>query len=247
MPAIAILAITIDLDDTLWPIGPAIVRAEQRTHDWLLENVPSVAANWPIPRLKELRMSLYQSRVELRHDFRHLRRLALRHAFGECGIDADSAAASIEASLDVFMRARNDVEPYPEVVACLERLSQRYRLASLTNGNADLAVIGLDHLFHTQVSAHVHGTSKPDPALFHLACRALDCAPHEVVHVGDDTELDVRGARKAGLHAVWINRDGKSWPGEDVPVTVSNLLELEHWLEYGDSPNATPVRTSATF
>ncbi len=231
MPAIAIRAITLDLDDTLWPIGPTIVRAEQRTHEWLLENAPAVAAGWPIHRLKELRLSLYQARTELQHDFLQLRRLALRHAFAQCGIDAGPAAQSIEAALGVFMRARNDVEPYPEVVACLDRLSRRYRIASLTNGNADLAVIGLDHLFHAKVSAHMHGTSKPDAALFHLACRALDCAPHEVVHAGDDAELDVRGARGAGLHAVWINRDGKSWPGEDVPVTAPDLLELERWLE----------------
>ena len=231
MPAIALRAITIDLDDTLWPIGPTIVRAEQRTHQWLLENAPLVAASWPIHRLKEFRMSLYEARVELRHDFLQLRRLALRHAFAECGIGAESAAESIEASLDVFMRARNDVDLYPEVSACLERLSRRYRIASLTNGNADLVAIGLDHLFHSKVSAHMHGTSKPDPALFHLACRQLDCAPHEVVHVGDDAELDVRGARLAGLHAVWINRDGKSWSGDDVPVMAPDLLELERWLE----------------
>jgi 2-haloalkanoic acid dehalogenase type II len=190
-----------------------------------------VAAGWPMHRLKELRLSLYQERLELRHDFLHLRRVALRHAFAECGMHDDAAAASIEASLQVFMRARNEVEPYPEVVASLERLSQRYRIASLTNGNADLTVIGLDHLFHVKVSAHMHGTSKPDPALFHLACRQLDCAPHEVVHVGDDVELDVRGALSAGLHAVWINREGKSWSGDDVPVIAPDLLELERWLK----------------
>jgi putative hydrolase of the HAD superfamily len=57
------------------------------------------------------------------------------------------------------------------VVACLERLSRRYRIASLTNGNANLGRIGLGHLFHATVSAHAHGTSKPDRALFHIACR----------------------------------------------------------------------------
>jgi putative hydrolase of the HAD superfamily len=131
------------------------------------------------------------------------------------------------------MTARNDVTLYPEVLACLERLSARYRIASLSNGNACLVQIGLDHLFHATVAAHTHGASKPDPALFHMACRALGCAPEETVHLGDDIELDVRGARGAGLHAVWINRASQSWPGDDVPDTVADLEAFERWLAQG--------------
>ncbi len=140
------------------------------------------------------------------------------------------SAPIIEGSLDVYMAGRNRVELYPEVRACLERLSARYRIASLSNGNACLVQIGLDHLFHAMIAAHSHGASKPDPALFHLACRELGCAPDEVVHLGDDIELDVRGARGAGLHAVWINRASHSWPGDDVPDTVADLEAFEHWL-----------------
>ena len=136
----------------------------------------------------------------------------------------------IEGSLDVYMTARHQVELYPEVRACLERLSRQYRIASLSNGNACLVQIGLDHLFHAMVSAHAHGASKPDPALFHIACRELECAPEEVVHLGDDIELDIRGARGAGLHAVWMNRASHPWPGDDEPVTVADLEAFERWL-----------------
>ena len=128
------------------------------------------------------------------------------------------------------MAARHQVELYPEVRACLERLSAQYRVASLSNGNACLVTIGLDHLFHATIAAHSHGASKPDPAFFHLACRELGCAPDEVVHLGDDIELDVRGARGAGLHAVWLNRSSHSWPGDDVPETVADLEAFEQWL-----------------
>ena len=115
--------------------------------------------------------------------------------------------------------------------ACLERLTRRYPLASLTNGNADLAQTGLGHLFHATVSAHGHGMLKPDAGLFHVACGKLGCAPDQVVHLGDDPDLDVRGARRAGLQAVWINRHNRVWPGDDVPVTVTDLAGFELWLE----------------
>jgi putative hydrolase of the HAD superfamily len=51
-----------------------------------------------------------------------------------------------------------------------------------------------------------------------------------VVHLGDDIELDVRGARGAGLHAVWMNRASHTWPGDDAPDTVADLEAFERWL-----------------
>jgi FMN phosphatase YigB (HAD superfamily) len=48
--------------------------------------------------------------------------------------------------------------------------------------------------------------------------------------VGDDMELDVRGARAAGLHVIWINRTGAAWIGDDAPHAVDDLLGLERWL-----------------
>ena len=226
-----IRAITLDLDDTLWPVGPTIMRAERLAHEWLSRHAPAVAHAWPVERLRALRMAIMESRADLRHDLLAVRRLALEAAFQESAARDSDTAQLIADALDVFMTARNQVDLYPEVAASLERLSRRYPIASLTNGNANLARIGLDHLFQATVSAHAHGTSKPDPVLFHIACRALDCAPDEVVHLGDDAELDVRGARGAGLHAVWINRANVPWPGDDPPVAVPDLEAFERWLD----------------
>lgn len=175
-------------------------------------------------------MAIHAARPELNHDFRTIRRLALEEVFRAAGADDAQSAEIIEGSLEVYMAARHQVELYPEVRASLERLSARYRVGSLSNGNACLVTIGLDHLFHSMIAAHSHGASKPDPALFHLACRELGCAPEEVVHLGDDIQLDVRGARAAGLHAVWLNRASHSWPGDDVPDTVADLEAFERWL-----------------
>jgi putative hydrolase of the HAD superfamily len=227
----SIRAVTLDLDDTLWPCEPTLIRAERLTREWLTERAPEVIAPWSIERLRERRMAIHAARPELKHDFVTIRRLALQEVFRAAGADDVQSEPIIEGSLDVYMSARHQVELYPEVRACLERLSGRYRIASLSNGNACLVTIGLDHLFHAIIAAHTHGASKPDPAVFHLACRELGCEPSEVVHLGDDIELDVRGARAAGLHAVWINRASHSWPGDDVPDTVADLEAFERWLD----------------
>jgi FMN hydrolase / 5-amino-6-(5-phospho-D-ribitylamino)uracil phosphatase len=226
----SIRAVTLDLDDTLWPCEPTLVRAERLTLEWLTERAPEVIAPWSIERLRERRMAIHAARPELGHDFVTIRRLALQDVFREAGADDARSASIIEGSLDVYMTARHQVDLYPEVRACLERLSSRYRIASLSNGNACLVTIGLAPLFHSMIAAHTHGASKPDPAVFHIACRELGCAPEEVVHLGDDIELDVRGAREAGLQAVWINRSSHEWPGDDVPDTVADLEAFERWL-----------------
>jgi 2-haloalkanoic acid dehalogenase type II len=226
-----IRAITLDLDDTLWASAPTLVRAEQRAHAWLTEHAPAVAAMWPIEQLRALRLSVFNQRPELQHDFLRIRRIALHTAFEQAGLSGAQASKTIEQALSIFMTARNDVDLYPEVRDSLMRLSQRFALASLTNGNADVTRIGLGRYFSAILSAHAHGVSKPDPALFHIACRELACEPDEVLHVGDDIELDVRGARNAGLHAIWMNRTQAVWTGDDAPMEVRNLTELERWLE----------------
>ena len=230
MPQKNIRAITLDLDDTLWPIAPTLVAAEQRAQDWLMQHAAEVASAWTHHQLQALRMKLYTSNPDLRFDLLHLRRLALQHAFTDRGFSPEEASDIIESTLEVFMIARNEVAFYPEVLPCLERLAQRYPLVAITNGNADLKTIGIAHLFRATVAGHEHGTLKPDAELFHIACRKLDCSPAEVVHVGDDPDLDVRGAKNAGLHAVWINRGNQQWQGEDVPPMINTLEDIEHWV-----------------
>jgi putative hydrolase of the HAD superfamily len=48
------------------------------------------------------------------------------------------------------------------------------------------------------------GVAKPDPRFFVTACERLDVTPAEAVAVGDDPELDLEPARRAGLHAIDI-------------------------------------------
>ena len=118
-------AITLDLDDTLWPCEPTLRRAERLAHEWLAARASEVIAPWSIERLRERRMALHSARPELRYDFVTLRRLVLQEAFRDAGAEDAQSAQIIEEALNIYMAARNEVELYPEVRACLERLSQR--------------------------------------------------------------------------------------------------------------------------
>jgi 2-haloalkanoic acid dehalogenase type II len=222
-------AILFDLDDTLWPIGPVIARAEEQVHAWLAANTPRVAERFSIEELRAARMALLQQQPALHLDLGALRRAGLHAAFAEVGEDA----ASVEHAMAVYYKARNTVELYEDVLPALQELGTLAMVGTISNGNADLETIGLAHHFRFSLSASAHGSAKPDPAIFLAACAALDVAPEDAVYVGDDILLDVQGAQRAGLRAVWLNRTGSTRHLEHgvVPDAICrDFTELLAWV-----------------
>ena len=223
-----ILAITLDLDDTLWPITPIVLRAETRLDAWLRTHCPAVADAYPIPAMRALRERISAEHPHLAHDFTAQRRLSLRAALEPHGYDD----AMLDAAFEAYYAARNEVDLYPDVRDALTRLAARLPIVSLSNGNADLERIGLRPLFAATVTARDFGAGKPAPEIFRHACERAGVAPANVLHVGDDPELDVIGARNAGLRTAWVNRGGAAWSHDGAPdVTVADLVELADWLD----------------
>lgn len=222
-----IRALSLDLDDTLWSIWPTIFRAERLLHDWLERHHPPIPAMFEAAELRALCQEVARLTPELAHDRSALRKGALRLAAERVGLREFCEHTAFE----VFQRARNEVQFYPDALPSLIQLRARYRLVALSNGNADLERIGIDHLFTLALNPAVTGTAKPDPAMFHAVCERLELAPDEILHVGDDPELDVLAAARVGMRTVWVNRDGRDWPGGSLPdIEVRTLLELDRLL-----------------
>ncbi|MEX8519103.1 MAG: HAD family hydrolase [Leptothrix sp. (in: b-proteobacteria)] len=201
-------ALTLDLDDTLWPIAPVIERAEAVLHDWLLRQAPATAARFPITAMRALRVRVGREHPEWHHDLSALRLHATREALLASGDDP----ALAEPAFELFLAERQRVEFYADVAAALDRLAARFPLLALSNGNADLVATGLDRWFVGAVNARSCGVAKPDARIFAAACSQLDLAPEQVMHVGDDWQLDIVGARGAGLHTVWVRRESHGAP-----------------------------------
>jgi len=221
-------AIIFDLDDTLWEVGPVIVRAEHAMHAFLAEHYPRVLELHTLDSMRDLRTRIAFEHPAMRHDFTWLRRESLRRHAREAGYPDVMA----EQAFDVFYRARNDVELYDDVLPSLERLHGRFRLFAASNGNADLAAIGLARFFEHALAARDAGMLKPDPRIFELLLGRAGLAPAQALHVGDDAEADVAGARRAGVTPVWVNRRGADWPApaSQPPLMVRTLTELADLL-----------------
>ena len=221
----AIRAISIDLDDTLWPIWPVIAKAEEQLMQWLTTRAPRTAESLAtVAAVRALREEIMTLRPDLAGDAAALRRESIRLALQRAGDDT----ALAEPAFDMFNAARQRVEFYDDAMPALEFLARRWPVVALSNGNANLKIIGIDQHFKAALSAFEHGMAKPDARFFQAAAEAAQVAPHEVLHIGDDALLDARGAMDAGMHAVWLNRKGADWShgGQPPHVTVHNLSQL---------------------
>ena len=214
----SIRALTFDLDDTLWYVGPVIALAEQRLHKWLAEHYPRIVTAYEPGDLRALCGEVAEKYPLLEHDKTALRIGALRLAAERTGYDQ----AMAETAFKVFYEARQEVAFFHDVLPVLGTLKGLYRLGALSNGNADVQLVGLAHIFEFHISAIHVGAAKPDPAMFRLACERLGVEAQQVAHVGDDPDTDVWGAAQAGMKTVWVNRDNKPWV--DTRVTPDAVI-----------------------
>jgi 2-haloacid dehalogenase len=134
-----------------------------------------------------------------------------------------------------FMGAWQELSPFPEVLAALERLKSRYRLVALSNGDPDY----LDHLvqnrirwnFDEVISVQTVGAFKPHPGVYRRAATILGLEVGQCLMVSANS-FDVMGARACGYRGVYVNRH--QLPYEDTPyqadVTVKNFTELAEAL-----------------
>jgi 2-haloalkanoic acid dehalogenase type II len=224
-----IRAITLDLDDTLWEIHPVIHRAERELYDWLGRQYPRVTEQFSREDLLAHRTAVADEFPQHGHDYTFMRRTVL----ARIGVAAGYDEQIVDEAMAVFDAHRNNVDIFPEVRPALAALRERFVLVAVTNGNANLEMIGIDDLFHDVVTARRAGAAKPAQQIFAAAVSAAGCKPEQTLHVGDHPEFDVAGAISAGLHAVWVNRKGAAWPvGLQKPHgVVAHVGELPDFLE----------------
>ena len=105
-------------------------------------------------------------------------------------------------------------KPYPEAVRILKDLRRAgYRLGVISNAShalpETLRKVGLAGFFDTVTYSFDVGAEKPDVRIFRRAVAQASAKEERCVHVGDSFEADYLGARRAGLHAILLQRHGE--------------------------------------
>ena len=215
-------ALSFDLDDTFWDCAPAIRHAEEVLHGWFEREAPRVIERHDRASLAERRLAIAAAHPEHAGDVTTMRRVVI----GQLLREHDYPEALVDPAFAVFLHARSEVTLYEGVPAMLDRLGARYRLAAITNGNADLAQIGLAHHFELILAASADIAPKPSPEMFHRCARELGIGMNELLHIGDNALTDVGGARDAGARALWFNRRREPWP-ESLPPVPASVESIE--------------------
>jgi HAD superfamily hydrolase (TIGR01509 family) len=139
--------------------------------------------------------------------------------------------ATVQKFNAVVRETERPVHLYSDARRCLDILrSERRALGVISNSNSeatcrrilDRARI-LDY-FSRVVSSGTEGVEKPDPEIFLRAVRRMKVRPEEALFVGNLARTDAKAAEAAGLHGVWLNREGFGY-GED-PPEITSLLEV---------------------
>lgn len=123
-------------------------------------------------------------------------------------------AAAREAIDCWFFRGTLDLlSPIEGVLETVKYLSRMYRLGVVTNGPEEMQLAKINHMglspyFGTVVTSEAAGYEKPNLAIFLRALELDQVPPDQSVFVGDRMEVDVTGAKGAGMRAIWFNHWG---------------------------------------
>lgn len=197
--------ITFDLDETLWPIHQVITHASQVFQKWLDQYYPVISENFSNEALFDLRKKLIYERPELAGDLTQLRKDTICQAAIESGINQTEALALSEQAFKVFFDERNKVTLFPGAIDMLETLSNDYNLVAISNGNADLDVIGIKQYFAAHLKAGKGTPAKPHPQMFEQALAFANAKPTETIHIGDDFECDIQAANQLGIKTLYAD------------------------------------------
>lgn len=161
------------------------------------------------------------------------RRRRLRSFLPVIGRPVDEAALE-DVFLEYLEAYRAGWVGFDDVDDGVDEVARRgLATAVLTNGTrelqeAKLAALGvLDRIGPVLCAAEL-GVAKPRPEAFAAVCDRLELPAEAVLYVGDEHEVDVLGARAAGLRAVLVDR-GQADPVDEA-ARITSLRDLPRWL-----------------
>ena len=147
------------------------------------------------------------------------------------GLPLRHAMALDRAYWDAYLAA---IRPFPDAAATLSALKERgVRIGLGTNMTAGvqhrkLETLGLIDFFDFIVTSEETGIEKPAPEFFAACVAKARCPASRCLFVGDNPDIDARGAIEAGLRAAWLAPDPEKRALAELPAvaSLSGILEF---------------------
>ena len=225
MPKIKL--ITFDLDDTFWDIKRTIVNAEINSRKWIEDRIERKIEWGTIDDFLKIRNELIKDNPALNYDLGLLRKKIISYHTQKYFRNQKDLDEFIEEAFMFFLEERHKVEFFDDVITVLEKLSSKYKLGVLTNGNADIKKLGIDHMFEFSLSSMDVKSNKPDQGHFVKAKELSQISFQNTLHVGDHPVNDVYGARELGINVMWFNLNNLVWDIDGNPP-----IQFKKWSEF---------------
>ncbi|UCH50829.1 MAG: HAD-IA family hydrolase, partial [Chloroflexota bacterium] len=152
------------------------------------------------------------------------------NALSICGIADHRYAVKVA---DFYTQERRiSYRLFPEVEDVLKIFHERFAIGVITNGTntqrEKIENTSLGNYIDLVIISGEVGVGKPEAEIFTKALSSINTKPKEAIYVGDSLELDIAGAKNAGLYAIWLNRNKLAKPGLSVvpDSEITNLREL---------------------
>lgn len=200
--------------------------------DWesgILPPLQSLLANYHI---KERDRALLESFAQFEADaekgeFINYRQV-LRKVVTQLGIKY--ALSFTETELNSLGESLKNWQPFPDTVAALKQLKEKYKLAIISNVDDDLFAETAKHLpiaFDYVITAQQVKAYKPSTRNFEIARDRMGIAPEKWLHIAQSIYHDIVPAQSMGLSTIWVNRrKDKEGSGATLPATAKPDLEV---------------------
>ena len=226
-----IKSISFDLDDTFWPLMPTIIEAEKKSREWIKEKFPSVLVSLTKEVSIEIRDKLLKEDPTIINRLSELRLKIFYDASIRSGYSEEESEQMSKGAFQIFFEGRNKVTFYDHVIETLDILKENYSLGVITNGNADLHMIGIAGYFDYILSPAELNTHKPNPEIFEAALRATGLRADEICHIGDHAINDVKASHEFGCKAVWFNEHQEEFELDIQVPSFTNWKDLPELLK----------------
>ena len=223
-----------DLDDTLVDFGKARRKGLIALAGQLAARIPNQSPD----QLRELQARIVEDRTRRGRDmpqngdFR-VRRIQVWTEVLDF-IGAPSLADPGQLTDDHDLLTRQNLELYPDADASIRWAAERFQVTGIiTNGPSDVQwgevyAVGLEDRVDRVIVAGDIDAFKPDPRIFEAALEGLGIPPGAAVFIGNSAAHDAAGAIQAGWSAIWLNRDGDTYPSSlpEPTATITTLDQL---------------------
>jgi putative hydrolase of the HAD superfamily len=219
-----------DLDHTLWDADTNSAEAlKELFQKYELQNRGITSFDVFVAKYKEINEKFWEDYAKGKVNKQTLRYKRFFLTLNHFDIKSYDLSYILSEAYVALAPTKSRLQPYAHEI--LRYLTSRYTLHIITNGFQDaqyekLNASNIKKYFKHIITAEKAGYKKPSKAIFDYSLHLTKAKSDESLMIGDNLEIDILGARSAGIDQVYYNLDNKTHD-ENVSFEICSLLELK--------------------